>query len=51
VDPVKVYFAGTGRRHRAYAIWLAAHDLGLGACWINPNFPVAIKAKRWHPVH
>ena len=27
----------------AYAIWLAAHDLGLGACWINPNIPSGIK--------
>ena len=27
----------------AYAIWLAAHDLGLGACWINPNIPGGIK--------
>ena len=27
----------------AYAIWLAAHDLGLGACWINPNVPGGIK--------
>ena len=21
----------------AYAIWLAAHNLGLGACWVNPT--------------
>ena len=27
----------------AYAIWLAAHSLGLGACWINPNIPGGIK--------
>jgi nitroreductase len=27
----------------AYAILLAAHDLGLGACWINPNIPGGIK--------
>ena len=27
----------------AYAIWLAAHDLGLGVCWINPNIPGGIK--------
>lgn len=27
----------------AYAIWLAAHDLGLGACWINPNIPGGTK--------
>ena len=27
----------------AYAIWLAAHALGLGACWINPNIPGGIK--------
>ena len=27
----------------AYAIWLAAHDLGLGACWINPNIPGGIR--------
>jgi nitroreductase len=27
----------------AYAIWLAAHDLGLGACWINPNIPFGIR--------
>jgi nitroreductase len=27
----------------AYAILLAAHDLGLGACWINPNLPGGIK--------
>jgi nitroreductase len=27
----------------AYTIWLAAHDLGLGACWINPTFPFGIK--------
>ena len=26
----------------AYAIWLAAHSLGLGACWINPNIPGGI---------
>lgn len=22
----------------AYSLWLAAHGLGLGACWINPGF-------------
>jgi nitroreductase len=27
----------------AYAIWLAAHGLGLGACWINPNISGIIK--------
>ena len=27
----------------AYAIWLAAHALGLGACWVNPTFPFGIK--------
>lgn len=27
----------------AYAIWLAAHDLGLGACWVNPTIPFGIK--------
>ena len=27
----------------AYAILLAAHDLGLGACWINPNIPGGIR--------
>jgi nitroreductase len=27
----------------AYAIWLEAHDLGLGACWVNPNIPFALK--------
>ena len=27
----------------AYAIWLAAHSLGLGACWVNPNIPGGIK--------
>ncbi len=27
----------------AYAIWLAAHALGLGACWINPNVSGIIK--------
>ncbi|MDD5287855.1 MAG: nitroreductase family protein [Dehalococcoidales bacterium] len=27
----------------AYAIWLAAHALGLGACWINPNISGIIK--------
>jgi len=27
----------------AYTIWLAAHDIGLGACWINPTFPFGIK--------
>ena len=27
----------------AYAIWLAAHALGLGACWINPNISRGIK--------
>jgi nitroreductase len=27
----------------AYAIWLTAHALGLGACWINPNISGIIK--------
>jgi nitroreductase len=27
----------------AYAIWLAAHDLGLGACWVNPTVQFGIK--------
>ena len=27
----------------AYAIWLAAHDLGLGACWVNPTIQFGIK--------
>jgi nitroreductase len=27
----------------AYAIWLAAHGLGLGACWVNPNIQFGIK--------
>jgi nitroreductase len=27
----------------AYAIWLAAHALGLGACWVNPNVSGIIK--------
>ena len=27
----------------AYAIWLAAHALGLGACWINPNISGGMK--------
>jgi nitroreductase len=27
----------------AYAIWLAAQGLGLGACWINPNISGPVK--------
>jgi len=27
----------------AYAIWLAAHDLGLGACWENPIIEFGVK--------
>jgi nitroreductase len=27
----------------AYAIWLAAHGLGLGACWVNPTIQFGIK--------
>ena len=27
----------------AYSIWLAAHDLEMGACWVNPTIPFGIK--------
>ena len=43
VDRLKSTLPAQDGAIAAYAIWLAAHDLGLGACWINPNFPGGIK--------
>lgn len=37
VDPWRSGCAVQDGAIAAYGIWLAAHGLGLGACWINPN--------------
>jgi nitroreductase len=43
VDRLKSTLPAQDGAIAAYAIWLAAHDLGLGACWINPTIPFGIK--------
>jgi len=43
VDPLRTACAIQDGTLATYAIWLAAHDLGLGACWINPNISGGIK--------
>ena len=43
VDPWRTPCAIQDGTLAAYAIWLAAHALGLGACWINPNISRGIK--------